>query len=388
MNGQPIDIAIVGAGAAGLMTAIWAGRTAHTKHTPFDIVLFDSRPKIGAKILMSGGTRCNVTNKEVKPTDFHGGPSHFVKHVFEAFTSRETIQFFKEIGVELILEPTGKYFPITHSAQTVLDALIKETERAGVKLQNGARITEAKKEKGIFYLKTENGNAVAAKRLILTTGGLSHPTTGSDGTGYGIAQSLGHTVTNTYPALTPLLTDDPDWRALSGITLPAKLSFFKKGKKECEYSDSFLFTHFGFSGPAALDISRHFASAKKEDKPQILASFLPSYHEESFKGVFLALQKKNPNKAIKNALIEEFSLPARFAEVVLKKINIPANETFVKCSADDRKRLIRLLLNYPLEITGVFGYQKAEVTSVGVNLKDVKVATIESKLTDWLYFAG
>src|SRR3989338_6396925 len=105
MNHKPIDIAIVGAGAAGLMTAIWAGRSAQAKHIPLDIVLFDSRPKIGAKILMSGGTRCNVTNKEVKPSDFQGGPSHFVKHVFEAFTPDQTKQFFKEIGVELVLEP-------------------------------------------------------------------------------------------------------------------------------------------------------------------------------------------------------------------------------------------------------------------------------------------
>ena len=388
MNHKPIDIAIVGAGAAGLMTAIWAARTAGIKHTPLDVVLFDSRPKIGAKILMSGGTRCNVTNKEVKPSDFHGGPSHFVKHVFEAFTPRETIQFFKAIGVELILEPTGKYFPVTRSAQTVLDALIKETACAGVKLQTGTRVTEARKAKDLFYLKTENGNVITAKKLILTTGGLSHPTTGSDGTGYGIARSFGHAVTNTFPALTPLLTDDPDWKALSGIALPAKLSFFRNGKKECEYSDSFLFTHFGFSGPAALDISRHFASASEEENPQIFASFLPNYREESLKGAFLALQKKNPNKAIKNVLTDEFLLPTRFVEAFLKKINIHINEPFVKCSADARKRLVHLLLNYPLEITGVFGYKKAEVTAGGVDLKEIKAAAMESKLTDGLYFAG
>src|SRR3990167_6485816 len=166
MNKKPVDIAVVGAGAAGLMSAIWAGRSAagpdrakdasvlksigfegrstQAKQAPLDVLLFDTRQKIGAKILMSGGTRCNVTNREVKPSDFHGGPSHFVKHVFEAFTPQEAIQFFKEAGVELILEPTGKYFPVTHLAQTVLDALVKETGRVGVRLKTGLRITEAR----------------------------------------------------------------------------------------------------------------------------------------------------------------------------------------------------------------------------------------------------
>ena len=120
MENRPFDIAVIGAGAAGLMTAIWAGRTAQAEKAPLRILLLDTRPKIGAKILMSGGTRCNVTNKEVKPSDFQGGPRHFVKHILEAFPPTKTIAFFKEVGVELVLEPTGKFFRITHSAETVV----------------------------------------------------------------------------------------------------------------------------------------------------------------------------------------------------------------------------------------------------------------------------
>ena len=204
MDENPIDIGIVGAGAAGLMTAIWAGRSAQAKKVPVRIVLFDSRPKIGAKILMSGGTRCNVTNREVKPTDFEGGPSHFLKHAFEAFTPQETIRFFKEIGVELVLEPTGKFFPETHQAQTVLDALLREMQQTGTILKTGVRIAEIKKAGDSFLLKNEDGTfELAARKVILTTGGLSHPTTGSDGTGYRIAKSFGHRVVETFPALTP-----------------------------------------------------------------------------------------------------------------------------------------------------------------------------------------
>ena len=389
MEKNPADVAVVGAGAAGLMAAIWAGRTAQTKGKRLEILLLDTRPKIGAKILMSGGTRCNVTNKEVKPTDFQGGPSHFVKHILEAFTPQETIRFFKEIGVELVLEPSGKYFPVTHSAQTVLDALVNEAKRLGVILKTSVRITEMNKTNDLFYLRNDNGAYdVPARKVVLTTGGLSYPTTGSDGTGYEIAKNFGHTMTPTFPALTPLLTEKCDWQSLSGISVEARLSFYKKGKKECECRGPFLFTHFGFSGPAALDISRHFAAAKKEDNPRIEASFLPHHDEESLTAIFQATQKKSSGKRIRNFLAEKFSLPERFAEVFLCKSGIHVEETIGSYSKENRLRLVRSLLHYPLEISGVFGYKKAEVTAGGVDLKEVKVATMESKRVAGFYLAG
>jgi len=339
------DIAIIGAGAAGLMAAISAARTAAQKKSPLKILLLDTRPQIGAKILMSGGTRCNVTNREVSPADFQGGARHFIKHVLEAFTPEETLGFFKRIGVELLLEPSGKYFPVTHSARTVLTALVKESERRGVELKTGVRITEIKKSGDLFHLKNADGTFQAtARKIILTTGGLSYPSTGSDGTGYGMAKKFGHTVLPTFPALTPLLTDDPDWKHLSGLSIETELSFFKRGKKTAECRGPLLFTHFGFSGPAALDISRHFPAAKPEENPKIFANFLPH---------------GTPSV-----------LPKRFMETFAKKAKAQA------------------LSNYPLEVTGIFGYKKAEVTAGGVDLKEIKVATMESKLVSGLYFAG
>jgi len=371
------------------MTAIWAGRIAQQSKGSIKILLIDTREKIGAKILMSGGTRCNVTNREVKPSDFQGGPSHFVKHVFEAFTPQDTKSFFKEIGVELILEPPGKYFPVTHSAQSVLDALVRETHRLGIELLTGLRITEIHKQEERFHLRSDDGNFQAtAQEIILTPGGLSYPTTGSDGTGYGIAKTFGHTIVDTFPALTPLLTSDPDWKQLSGLSLDARLSFFKNGSKECEYRGPFLFTHFGFSGPTALDISRHYACAKKGEDPQIMANFLPSYQDESLKNALQDAQKKSPNKSVKNWLTENLSLPNRFAETLLKKIGLQETTTIGNCPSKSQKQLKRLLLNYSLEVDGVFGYKKAEVTAGGVDLGEISVSTMESKLVKGLYFAG
>ncbi len=388
MKENQVNIAIVGAGAGGLMAAIWAGRTAQMSK-PLRILLLDAKKNFGAKILMSGGTRCNVTNKEVTLSDFHGGPSHFIKHIFEAFTPVKTINFFDEIGVKLVLESTDKYFPRSNSAQTVLDALVYEVKRLGIQIETGIRITEINKSNSMFHLRNSDGTySVLSQKVILTTGGLSHPTTGSDGVGYEIAKGFGHTLTNTFAALTPLLTNDKDWQSLSGISFKVGLSFFKNGKKEKEYCDSFLFTHFGFSGPAALDMSRFISSAKKEETTQIIASFLTNDDENSLRVAFQEFHQTNPNKTIKNLLIEKFLFPERFVEIFLKKIKIRENEIIGKMSRETRNKIVNGLLFYPLEVTGVFGYQKAEVTAGGLNLKEIEVSTMESKKTEGLYFAG
>ena len=391
MSDDLVDIAIVGAGAAGLMTAIAAARQNPSK---LKIFLLDSRQKIGAKILISGGTRCNVTNVRVTPRDYEGGTRHFVKHVLEAFTPEETIRFFEEIGVPLVLEPTGKYFPTTHSGKTVLEALLKEIERSEVTLKTGIRITEINKKGGFFYLKgcpagrEEECFQIMARRVVLATGGLSYPETGSDGKGLEIAKSLGHSVVQTTPALTPLTGEDADWKILSGVTLNVRLSFFKTGKKEAEREGSFLFTHFGFSGPSALDISRFVAGVNAKEPCEIKASFLPSETEESLKKHFTRSSETHPVKLVKNFLTDEFMLPSRFVETFLKKTGFDAEMTLKRCPRVSRGRLIHALLNYPLEVTGIVGYKKAEVTAGGVDLKEIKASTMESKIVPGLYFTG
>ncbi|MBI4432332.1 MAG: NAD(P)/FAD-dependent oxidoreductase [Candidatus Omnitrophica bacterium] len=373
MEKSPFDIVIVGAGAAGLTTAIAAGR-GQSKN--LKILLVDSRGKVGAKILVSGGTRCNVTNRKVTPFDFQGGPSHFIKHVLEAFTPDQTKRFFEEIGVDLILESTGKYFPVTRSGKTVLEALLKESEKCGVSLKTGFRVTGIEKKGDVFLLRGETGDLLA-RRVVLATGGLSLPETGSDGMGLSMAASLGHTLIKTTPALTPLTTNDKDWMELSGITLNAALTFFEDGKKKAECEGSLLFTHFGYSGPVALDISRFFAYSDPKHSPEIEANFLPGHTPEALNKRLEIFRKKHPNKQPKSFFIEEFGLPERFVETFLRK-----NE------GKNPRQLLHPIAHTPLSVTGVVGYRKAEVTAGGVDLKEVRVSTMESKIIPGLYFAG
>ena len=332
------------------MTAISAGRLRRQQgrsSSECPVILLDSRHKVGAKILISGGTRCNVTNRAVAVSDYEGGPKHFLRHVFAAFTPEKTLRFFEEIGVPLVLETTGKYFPTTNSGRTVLEALLKELARVEVSLVEDVKVNELRKNGEFFELITDK-EPIRARRVVLATGGLSLPETGSDGTGLAIAKKLGHSIAPTAPALTPLLSDDKDWSGLSGLTLEeVRLDFYWGGRKHASSRGGFLFTHFGFSGPAVLDISRHWALADPAGKPQIIADFLPAG--------------------------DAHRLPKRFFEALKKK-----------CAEGPGKRPS----HYPLEVKNVFGYKKAEVTAGGVDLREVHASTLESKIVPGLFFAG
>ncbi len=377
------DVVVVGAGAAGLMSAIQAKVAGAS-----EVLLLDTRIKIGAKILISGGTRCNVTNKKVVPSDYEGGTPYFIKHVLSAFSADETRDFFASLGVELVLEPTGKYFPSTHSGKTILQALIRRGEQLGIRLKTGVRIIRVRKEGEFFALFDEGQKKYEAKKVILATGGLSLPETGSDGMGYNIAKEFGHTLVETSPSLTPLLTDDAAWQSLSGVSLETELSFFADGKKCASAKGPFLFTHFGYSGPVVLDISRYWIRAKRSDEPRIFANFIPQEKQEVWQKRIMEFSLERPHSRIKNFLTDEAALPERFADVFLEKLNANGSLAVRKVKKSDLNRLIRELMHTLLAVTGDMGYKKAEVTAGGIDLSEVEHSTMQSKRVRGLYFAG
>jgi predicted Rossmann fold flavoprotein len=222
------------------------------------------------------------------------------------------------------------------------------------------------------------------RKVVLTTGGLSYPTTGSDGTGYRLAQSFGHSMIETSPALTPLSTKDNDLKSLSGITLEVQLTLLVDGKKQFSCCDSFLFAHFGFSGPSALDISRHFLKA--QGQRQIVANFIPDYNENSLQIYLGQIQQDTPRKTVRNVLIER--IPQRLADIILKKAGIELSLPMNQLNKLSRQRLIDRCVHYPLDVTGVLGYSKAEVTAGGIDLAEINPKTLESELMPGLFFAG
>ncbi|MBI1247697.1 aminoacetone oxidase family FAD-binding enzyme [bacterium] len=379
------DVAIVGGGAAGLLAAIWAARTDPHRR----IVILDGARRIGAKILIAGGGRCNVTNKKVTPHDYWGGSSNAVKKVLGRFTQPQTVEFFAEIGVTLKREPTGKLFPTTDKARTVLDALLAETTRLGIEIKLNHRVENIRpvtQETGenLFEITSPAGHIVSSK-IVLATGGKSVPKTGSDGHGLELARRLGHELTpRIFPALVPLqLADGNPLTQLSGISLPAQLTLSEQSGKRIEtIHGDLLFTHKGLSGPAVLDMSRHWLAAQSERTVCLTASWLPECSLE-----LLQTQLQNLGSRSIRGLLRE-RLPDRLVETLLAFAEIPLEQTGADLTKLQRKNLVGAVLQYPLDVTGTLGFKVAEVTAGGVPLAQIDLKTMQSRIVAGLHLCG
>lgn len=361
------------------MTAIQCARKG------IDVLLLDGREKIGAKILMSGGTRCNVTNQQVDERDFAGDRPIAIRNVLRAYPADKAVAFFNEIGVDLISEEGGKYFPSTHSARTVLDALLAECKKGGVDLVTGRKITRVFSDGECFTL-WAGEEEFTAKTAVLATGGLSYPTTGSDGSGYPVAEHFGHTLVPTVPALTPLKTEDAIWKKLSGVALPVRLTLRTGGKRIIQFEEPLLFTHFGFSGPAALNISRYWLRHAAQKNTEIIASFLPESSEEILALEIEEARKETPQASVRNFMAQK--TPKRIAAFLLDLAEIPADRNFADLRREERHALMTHFFYCMLPVSDVMGYGKAEATAGGVRLAEIDTATMESKLEQGLFFAG
>jgi predicted flavoprotein YhiN len=424
---MPNRVAVVGAGAAGLTAAIRAAEGGA------QVTLLNAHPHIGLKILMSGGTRCNVTHHEVTERDFHGGSPRFVRNVLRAFDVDATLAWFEELGVALKLEPTGKYFPVTDDAQTVLHALLTAVTRAGVRVKSGARVIRLERggvgERGAAGEREEArkpdaggdgfrlgiqairdsaalGSAVArvgerrwplpeiepdrwieGDRVILASGGLSFPRTGSDGTGYTLATALGHTLEPPVPALTPLAAEDPWCHSLQGVTVDCELRLHVGNERVAVTRGSLLFAHFGYSGPPALDLSRHWLRADgATDQRRVTVSFLPDEREETLAAWFVEKAAAEPRASVARVLASR--LPERLAAELCREAGVDVATLMSQFPRAARTRLMASVLSRVLPVNGTLGYEKAEVTAGGVSVKEVDSATLESRIVRGLYLCG
>lgn len=388
------DIAIIGAGAAGLAAAIFAGEARESSGQDLRIVLLEGARKPGAKILVSGGGRCNVTNERVSAADYSGGPQPLIRNVLRAFDEQRTLAWMREMGVELKLEATSKYFPVTNKARTVLDALLRRTIGTGVELRAGCRVQTIERAPGEvgFVVRVRDGEHIRARRVILATGGLSLPKSGSDGAGLNWARQLGHTIVPTTPALVPLLlgeTGEPgvgQFAQLAGLTFPLRFTLQEKsGKRIRALEGSTLFTHFGISGPGPLDISRHLLRERLE-RPAAGAQLLvghPGFADTQKAEEWLRTETAvNPRKSPAGLLLSLF--PERFARMLAH--GLP--EQLGALTRPQRLELGRRIAATRLDVTGSRGYSFAETTAGGVDLREVDIRTMESRVVPGLHLCG
>lgn len=387
----PLDLAVVGGGAAGLMAAIQAGREARKSRTPLRIAVLEGARKPGAKILVSGGGRCNVTHHAVDASAFAGSSPRAIAKVLREFTASETVRFFENLGVPLKREETGKLFPTTDRARTVLDALLAACRTAGAELRHPCRVASIHRDPAGFRLEPEGGNeagrdAVLARRVILATGGKSLPKSGSDGHGYALARSLGHTLTpHLLPGLVPLLLPEGHFlRALSGVSFPARVTLRgPTGKPGVRFTGPVLCTHFGLSGPAVMDVSRHLLLARTEAPGSTLQlDFLPGRSREELDGGLRRLGSRTPGRWLRELL------PDRLAGALLEAVAVDPACPGHQLPRETRRTLVEALLGTPLPVTGHRGLNFAEVTAGGVPLAELRLDAMESRPCPGLHLCG
>jgi predicted Rossmann fold flavoprotein len=373
-------VIVVGAGAAGLFAAIHAGRSGAR------VLALDGARTLGAKILVAGGGRCNVTHHAVDEKSYAGSSPNAIKNVLRRYGVPETVKFFEAYGVELKREDTGKLFPTTDDAHTILNALLQAARDAGVEIRHPRRVTAIERTvQGDFLVRGEWGE-VRAPRVILASGGKALPKSGSDGAGYEFAQALGHTVTDhVYPALVPLiLPGTHPLRALSGLTMPATLTLrWATGKVLKELTNSLLCTHFGLSGPCALDISRYWRAAIVDDPGAgLFANFIVGEREDTLEAKILASRAANAP-----AFLREY-VPERLARTLCEVAAVDPATSLRQLTREQRQTLARAACAMPLHIEGDRGFTYAEVTMGGVPLSEVKLDTMESRVCPGLHLAG
>ena len=379
------DIAIVGAGAAGLATAIFTRRLDRTAR----VRLVDGARHPGAKILVSGGSRCNVTNIEVTERDFHGGSRAAIRQVLRALPVPQTVQFFAALGVPLHEEPNGKLFPDSNRSRDVLEALLAECSQLGVERLDDCRVRALTYESGRFALETSQGT-LHASQVVLATGGQSLPKSGSDGTGYTLARALGHHIVPPVPALVPLLLD-PEGRlphaALSGVSHDAEIAVWVDGRVTERVEGALLWTHFGISGPAALDVSRHWTRAIQEGRTVALTlNVYPGLTFDTTDTHLVALAAARPRATLQTVLSRD--LPAALVSAVLQALQFDAAMPAGALTREGRKRLAHALAEWTLPVVGTRGYNVAEVTAGGVALQEVNPKTMESRVCPGLFLVG
>lgn len=371
------SVAVVGAGAAGLVAAGFAAAAGAR------VTLIERTKDGGRKILISGGGRCNVLPSVAAPDRFvTDSPAHLLRGMLRAWPLHEQRAFFEDdLAIPLKLEEdSGKLFPKSDRARDVRDALVSYVREKGVDVQFGVTVSGVSPAPGGFAIATSNG-AVEAARVILATGGLSVPATGSDGIGLRIAETFGHQLVDPYPALTPLLADRHGHASLSGISLDVRLRSTDRAQ-DIETRGGFLFTHRGYSGPSVLDIShvtrlRQGSGAQAGTPPQIRVQWAAITDDDLMSGAGDSV-----------AAILSRHVPGRLAEQLMHECGVPLDRRTSSLKRSERASLIEALNSYLLPWTGNEGYKKAEVTGGGVALTAVDPKTLESRKVKGLYLCG
>ena len=380
------DVVVVGGGPAGMMAAAQAAARGRA------VLLLEKNQKLGKKLLITGGGRCNVTNNkpEVRTmlTQYKSG-GKFLFSAFAQFAVDETIEFFTTRNLPLKEENEGRLFPETEKAESVWRVLVEGLQQSGVTVKSGSTVTRIMKDKltGNFVITLKQGEVFEARACVVATGGTSHPETGSTGEGFKWLENFGHTVVENNFALVPLALADAWAKKLGGVTLrDIKLTVTADGKKESSHLGKLLFTHFGVSGPTILNLSREIGELLTHSRVTLLLDLFPKLDNGALREKLQNLLTTESNKKIKNILGQ--LIPAALVGPILGLAEIDAEMANHSVLRDERLKLVQLLKAIPLQVKGLLGADKAVISAGGVKLEEINFKTMESRLVPGLYLVG
>jgi predicted Rossmann fold flavoprotein len=377
------DIAIIGGGPAGLMSAITASQNSLAK-----IILVEKKESLGKKLLLTGGGRCNFTNAINDRNEFvavYGKNSGFLFSSFNQFDNKRTIEFFSSLGINAKREDDGKIFPASGNAKTILSALLVKAEQNGVKILKNSGITKINcDDRKIISILVDKDIEIIAKNYILATGGKSYPITGSTGDGYDFAKKIGHVIVNPRPVLSPIKTREKWPTKLQGLSLEnVEVSLLGSNSKIKAFG-GLIFTHFGISGPVILDISRKIVDIR--GNRTLVIDFAPGLNEKELDKEIQTILKKNSTKAISNSLIGLF--PSKLILALLNNAEIEKQKQSSQITNKEKDRLIRNIKRTEVSVLNILGFEFATATAGGIDLDGIDSKTMRSKLIDNLFFAG
>ncbi len=376
------EVLVIGGGAAGLMAGLRAAERG--KKT----LVLEKNRKPGVKILMSGGTRCNIThatdNRGI--VDAYGPPGRFLHSALASFSVDDTIQFFEGEGVATKVEEYGKIFPVSDRAVDVLSALVNRLHRSGATLCLNEAVTALESQDGVFRIATSK-QILHADRVILTTGGQSYPGSGTTGDGYRFAERFGHRIVEPRPALVPLATTVTWLKELQGLTIPEVGLRIREAEREwAKKRGPLLFAHFGLTGPVALDVSRVVSSHPEPTMLSAEIDFLPHRTAEEI-DAFLKKEALSSGKKLLAAIVAVL-VPRRLADFFLTRLGEPLERKATGLTKETRSALVASIKCFRVPLTGTLGFRKAEVTAGGIALDEVDSKTMQSKRVPGLFLAG
>jgi hypothetical protein len=380
---EKYDCIIIGGGPAGMMAAISASEEGNK------VLLLEKNDCLGKKLLLTGNGRCNFSHREDTNKDFalkFGKYGDFLLSLFSIFGPKETFDFFQQNKLELMVERDGKIFPRSNRSKNILDVLVKLLEKNRVEISFNSEVEDIIFQDGrIEKVILSNGKDIEGSNFIITTGGKSFPTTGSDGKGLELIKKMGHSISSLYPGLCPLKINNVV--SLSGISFKdIGVSFSQSGKYFLKGRGDVMFAHFGITGPVILDLSNELSDRFEKGKVILFLDFFPDKNIEEFSSFLERNIEDNKNKEIKNIL--SLIMPEKISLFILDILLIDHEKKGLQLGKKEKDRIVKALKKFELTVDGFLGFEDAMITKGGVLLKEIDARTMRSKIISNLYFAG